>query len=145
MKLVLQRVESAKVTVDNNITSSIKKGLLIYVGISKNFNEEKLKYISEKVQKLRLWPDEHNKGFKKNIQEINGEILVVSQFTLHGKVKGNKPDFTDSMEYEKAKEIYEKFVNKLKGSNIKVETGIFGAKMKVESINDGPITLIVEK
>jgi D-tyrosyl-tRNA(Tyr) deacylase len=149
MKLVIQRVNSAKVTVDNKITGKINKGILIYLGISKDYNRQKLDWMVNKLLTLRLWQDEENenKGFQKNIEQIRGEILIVSQFTLFGDcTQGTKPKFNNSMEAQMAKEIYELFLEKLKEkTRLNIQTGEFQAMMQVESVNDGPITIILEK
>lgn len=144
MRLIIQRVKNASVEVDNKTVGEIEKGLLIFVGISKNFSEDKLDWTVRKVLNLRLWNSD-KKGFDLSVQDIEGEILVVSQFTLHGVIEGNKPNFKNSAGYEKAKETYERFVDKLKESELKIETGQFGAMMRVKIDNDGPVTLILEK
>ena len=145
MKVVIQRVNSASVEVDSKVVGSINKGLLIFVGISKNYSENKLDYVIRKILNLRLWASE-KKGFDLNIQDVGGEILVVSQFTLFSNCyEGNKPKFNDAAEKDLAKKVYEQFVSKLKESGIKVETGKFAAMMKVRLENDGPVTIILEK
>lgn len=145
MKIILQRVNHAKVTVNNSIIGQINKGLLLFIGISKEFSEEKLDPMVEKILKLRLW-ESNQKGFDLSIQDIQGEILIVSQFTLHADCnKGNKPCFNKSAQYEIAQKIYNQFINKIKQSGLKTQTGQFGAMMKVELENDGPVTLILEK
>lgn len=145
MKLVIKRVISAKVTVNQNVISSINNGLLIFVGISRDFNDKKLDYLANKVFNLRVWPSKE-KGFDLSVKDIKGEILIVSQFTLHGVVDGNKPNFRNSADYDFAKEKYEEFVHKVRNlSGLKVRTGEFGAMMKVDIENDGPVTIILEK
>ncbi len=146
MKLVLQRVNNASVTVDNEITGQINKGILILVGISKDYNEKKLDWMINKILTLRLWHTSE-KGFQKNIEEIQGDFLIVSQFTLHSDcTSGTKPNFSNSMESKKAEEIYNLFIEKLKNkTKRKVETGKFGAMMDVKLENSGPITLVLEK
>lgn len=149
MKLVLQRVNNASVTVENKIVGQIDKGLLILLGVSKDYSEKKLDWMVNKILSLRLWNDteNENKGFQKNIQDINGDFLIVSQFTLFGDcTQGTKPKFNDSMPGEKAKEIYELFLKKLKEkTDLKIQTGEFGAMMDVKLENSGPITIILEK
>jgi len=145
MKVILQRVNSAKVEVQNSIVGSISKGLLIYLGVSKEFTNEKLDWMVNKVLNLRIWQSEE-KGFDLSVQDIKGEILVISQFTLFGDCsKGQKPNFRNAQDFDKAEDTYNLFVNKLKESGLKVETGSFGAMMKISSENDGPVTLVVEK
>lgn len=149
MKLVLQRVSTASVTVNNNVVGQINQGLLILLGISKDYNEVKLDWMVNKILALRLWNDKdnENKGFQKNITDINGEFLIVSQFTLFGDcTQGTKPKFNNSMNGIDAKIIYELFIKKLKEkTKLKVATGVFGAMMDVKLENSGPITIILEK
>ncbi|MCA9459269.1 MAG: D-tyrosyl-tRNA(Tyr) deacylase [Nanoarchaeota archaeon] len=148
MKAVIQRVNFAKVLVENQVVGEIKKGLLVFLAVSRDFNEEKMNWMINKILKLRVWSSKE-KGFDLSVKDIeNGEILIVSQFTLFGDCsKSNKPNFRNSMEFEKAEEIYNEFVNKLKeeGNGLKIETGRFGAKMDVKLENDGPVTIILEK
>jgi len=144
MKAIIQRVNKAHVEVDNNIIGKINKGLVVLLGISKDWNDEKFDWLAKKIINLRIWGSE-TKGFDLSVNDIKGEILLVSQFTLHGKIKGNKPDFRNSLEFSLAQDIYEKFIIKLKESGLKVQTGEFGAKMKVSLENDGPVTIILEK
>lgn len=147
MKIVLQRVNSASVEVENSVIGEISKGILIFVGISKDFEVSKLDWMVNKVLSLRLWGDSDKPNFKMNIKDISGDILVVSQFTLFGDCSnGTKPCFNNSLEASKAKEIYTKFVDKLReNSKLNIQTGEFGAHMNVKLENDGPITLILEK
>lgn len=105
MKAILQRVNNAKVEVDNKIVGKINQGLLVFIGISNDWNQEKFDWIIKKIINLRLWKSD-KKGFDLSVKDINGEILVISQFTLHGEIKGNKPNFRNSLNYEEAKEIY---------------------------------------
>jgi len=144
MKAVIQRVNEANVKVDNKIVGQINKGLVVLLGISKDYSDEKFEWLAKKIINLRIWGSE-TKGFDLSINDIKGEILLVSQFTLHGSIKGNKPNFRNSLEYNLAQEVYERFISKLKESGLKVETGEFGAKMKVNLENDGPVTIILEK
>jgi D-tyrosyl-tRNA(Tyr) deacylase len=146
MKLVIQRVNSASVTVDNKVTGQINKGMLILLGISKDYTEQKLDWMINKILTLRIW-HENEKGFQKNIVDITGELLIVSQFTLFGDcTQGTKPKFNNSMPADKAEEIYKLFLKKLKEkTKLNIQTGIFGAMMDVKLENSGPITLILEK
>ena len=144
MKAVIQRVNNASVKVDNKTVGKIDKGLVVLLGISKDWTEEKFEWLAKKIINLRLWGSDV-KGFDLSLNDIKGDILLVSQFTLHGVVKGNKPNFRNSLDYETAEKIYEKFIIKLKESGLKIETGVFGAKMKVNLENDGPVTMIIEK
>ncbi len=144
MKAVLQRVTHAKVTVDGKVTGEIDKGLLVLVGVSPDDNDAIIKTVAEKIAGLRIFKDENEK-MNLSVQDIGGRILVISQFTLYADCKkGKRPSFTDAASGEFAKNTYEKFVGVL--SNIingKVETGIFGADMKVELLNDGPVTIVL--
>ncbi|MFP4402333.1 MAG: D-aminoacyl-tRNA deacylase [Candidatus Nanoarchaeia archaeon] len=145
MRVVLQRVKSASVSVDGKIVGECGRGLCLLVGISNEFEESKLDWMVNKILNLRCW-SENNWGFDLNVQDIKGEILVVSQFTLHGRVhKGAKPDFSKSMNYEDAQIIYKRFIQKLKEKGVSVQSGEFGAMMEVNIINDGPFTLVLEK
>lgn len=144
MKVVLQRVTSASVSVDSKAIGSIAKGLVVYVGISQDCTHEKLEWMAKKMLNLRLWASDQ-KGFDLSVQDVKGEILVISNFTLHGVIDGNKPNFRSAMQYEEAQKMYEVFVELLKNSNLKVETGEFGAKMDVSSVVDGPVNLVLER
>ena len=146
MKLVIQRVNSASVTVNKQITGQIDTGLLILLGVSKDYTEKKLDWMINKILTIKLWHTDE-KGFQKNIEEMRGDFLIVSQFTLHGDcTSGTKPNFSKSMESKKAEEIYNLFIKKLKQkTKRKVETGKFGAMMDVKLENSGPITIVLEK
>lgn len=143
MKLVIQRVDSASVTIENNLHSSIKKGLLVLFGVEKDDSEDMLEYFAQKLLKLRIFEDEQGK-MNKSVLDIEGEILVVSQFTLCAdSKKGTRPSFDNAKEPKAAKEYYEKFVEILKKSGINIKTGVFGAHMQVGLINNGPVTIIL--
>ncbi len=144
MKIVLQRVKEASVKVDNKIVGKINQGLLLLVGIEKADTQKEIDFLSQKIINLRIFEDENDK-MNRSCLDINGQILAVSQFTLAGSTKkGRRPSFDNSMEPKKASEYFELFVNELRKSNLKVETGIFGAYMEVSLINDGPVTFILE-
>ena len=145
MKLVIQRVKKSILKIDGVNISSIGYGMVILIGISKDDNSSKLKKVVSKLSKLRIFND-YNGKMNKNINDINGEILVVSQFTLYADLKkGNRPSFINAAEPIKASKIYHNFIEELQTViNSKVRTGKFGADMKVELINDGPVTLILE-
>ncbi len=144
MKTVITRVNSASVKVDNKLISEIKNGLLILVGFAENDNEEKIDYMVNKITNLRIFDDESG-IMNKSIKDTNGEILSVSQFTLYGDAsKGNRPSYIKALKGEEAIKLYDLFNKKL-NNIIKTKTGIFGAEMKVESTNDGPVTIIIEK
>ena len=144
MKTVVTRVKKASVTVDNKIISEIKNGLLVLVGFTENDDESKIDYMVNKITNLRIFDDEEG-IMNKSIKETDGEILSVSQFTLYGDAsKGNRPSYIKALKGEEAIKLYDLFNKKL-NEIIKTKTGIFGADMKVESINDGPVTIIIEK
>jgi len=143
MKLVIQRVKQAKVSFEN-IEKNINNGIVVFIGISKDDTEKNIQYLTDKILNLRIFPDEHGK-FDKSIIDINGEILVISEFTLYGNCKkGRRPDFIQAADKLLAQNLYNKFIEYLKKSNLKVETGEFGKHMLVEIHNDGPVTLIIE-
>lgn len=144
MKIVLQRVSRACVSVDNEKIGSIGRGIVLLVGIKDSDTEKDIEFLSDKCIHLRIFPDENDK-MNLSIKDIKGEILVVSQFTLYGDCrKGRRPSFSNAALPQKAEELYNKFVIKLKESGLKVETGKFQAKMLVEINNDGPVTFILE-
>lgn len=145
MRVVLQRVKSAKVEIDNEIKGQINEGLLVLVGFGDEDNEEKLDYMAEKLLKLRVFSDENDK-INLSVLDIGGEMLVVSQFTLYWSCKkGTRPSFDKAMEPKRAEELYNKFIDKLKKSNVNIETGEFGADMQVSLVNDGPVTVSLER
>ncbi|HIF84828.1 MAG TPA: D-tyrosyl-tRNA(Tyr) deacylase [Flavobacteriaceae bacterium] len=144
MIVVIQRVANASVKVEDKMVSSISNGMLILLGISNDDSEEDIIKMTNKISKLRIFNDE-NDIMNKNINEVNGEVLVVSQFTLYGNVKkGNRPSYIEAAKPDIAKPIYNLFIKQLDSLiNNKVQTGIFGAYMLVDIVNDGPVTLIV--
>ena len=144
MIVVIQRVINASVKVDEKVVSSINNGMLILLGISNDDSKEDIIKMTNKISKLRIFNDE-NDIMNKNVNEVNGEILVVSQFTLYGNVrKGNRPSYINAAKPDIAKPIYNLFIKQLDSLiNNKVQTGIFGAYMLVDIVNDGPVTLIV--
>ena len=144
MKIVLQRVSSASISVDGNIIGNIGKGYVVLLGIGTDDDYAKVEKLVSKLQKLRLFPDENGKT-NLSIENINGEILVVSQFTLYAdSSKGNRPSFINAAQPELAEELYEYFIKYATGKFFKVAHGIFGAAMHVKLVNDGPFTLILE-
>ena len=145
MKLVIQRVKWASVKVNNEIIGKIDKGFLVLLGVSPEDNEEIADYLVQKLIKLRIFEDENGK-MNLSLNDVSGELLIVSQFTLYADCSGgNRPSFTNAAKPEKANELYEYFMKKCIEQNIKVEHGKFGADMKVELLNDGPVTIILEK
>lgn len=144
MRAVVQRVSSSKVEVDGIVIGSINKGLNVLIGISKEDTYEDLKYIKEKIVNLRIFEDESSK-MNLSLLDIDGDILAISQFTLYGDCrKGRRPNFMDAEGGEKAERLYNEFIELLKETPLKIETGKFGADMKVDIQNDGPVTLILE-
>jgi D-aminoacyl-tRNA deacylase len=144
MRAIVQRVTYSKVIVDNKIIGEINKGFNILVGISKEDTLEDLKYLKDKVLNLRVFEDENEK-MNLSLLDVKGDILVISQSTLYGDCrKGRRPNFMEAEGGEKAKALYDEFVLMLKESNLKVETGEFGAYMKVDIQNDGPVTLMLD-
>ena len=145
MKLVIQRVNNAKVDVDNKTIGQIEKGFLVLIGVGPEDTKEIADSLVEKLCNLRIFEDENEK-MNLSIKDINGELLIVSQFTLYADCKkGNRPSFAGAAEPEKANALYEYFIEKCKDKVKKVEHGKFGADMKVSLLNDGPVTIILEK
>ena len=145
MRVVLQRVTSASVTVSEKTVGEIQKGLLVLVGIEDADTQEDIDWLVTKITQLRIFADE-NEVMNLSIEEVNGDLLVVSQFTLHAATKkGNRPSYIKAARPEVAIPLYEKFVSALEHKlNKKVPTGIFGADMKVALLNDGPVTIIID-
>ena len=145
MKIVLQKVKKASVSVDNKIVGSIDKGYCLLVGVHKESTEEDAKYLAKKISQARLFEDENDK-INLSLKDVGGSILSVSQFTLYAATKkGNRPSFTSAAGAEKANELYEKFNEYLREEGVKVETGIFQTMMEVNIVNDGPVTIVYEK
>lgn len=144
MRAVVQRVSSSKVTVDNEVIGSIDRGFNVLIGISKEDMVEDLKYIKDKLINLRVFEDGNDK-MNLSLLDVKGDILAISQFTLYGDCrKGRRPNFMNAMGGDEAKDLYIQFVNMLKETGLKVETGEFGAHMKVDIQNDGPVTILLD-
>ncbi len=144
MRTVIQRVRKAGVEVDGKIVGQIGKGILVYVGVERGDTEKEMAYMADKILNLRIFPDEE---YKMNlcVKDVEGSILSISQFTLASYIaKGRRPDFTNAEEPNNAEALYNKF-NECLSREIEVEKGVFGAMMQVESVNDGPVTFIIEK
>ena len=142
---VVQKVLNASVVVNKEEVGKINSGLLIFVGFTHNDDISNIKYIVNKIVNLRVFEDSNN-VMNLSALELNKELLVVSQFTLYADTsKGNRPSYINSLKHEEANVLYDLFVEELKKSNLKVETGIFRSDMKVSLINDGPTTIIIEK
>ncbi len=144
MKAVVQKVKRAKVSIDGNLFSSIDKGFLVLFGAEKGDNKNQADWLANKLSVLRCFPDENDK-MNLSLQDVNGSILVVSQFTLCADVKkGTRPSFDNAMKPDEAIEVYEYFITKLKEKSLSVKTGVFGAHMEVDLLNDGPVTFIID-
>lgn len=144
MKIVLQRVSYGSVKVDNKTVGEISKGFVLLFGVGNNDSEKNADFLADKCLNLRVFEDNEGK-MNLSINDIKGEILVVSQFTLYGDTKkGRRPSFVDAAPPEKAENLYNYFVNKIRESGLKTETGIFRADMQVEIHNNGPVTFILE-
>jgi len=145
MRAVIQRVSKASVTIDNKIYSQIKNGLLVFVGIEDADTAEDIEWLSNKIVNLRVFNDD-NGVMNVSVKDMNGDILTVSQFTLHASTKkGNRPSYIKASKPEFAIPMYEKFIKQLSNDLSKVVgTGVFGADMKVELLNDGPVTIVID-
>ena len=145
MRAIIQRVKKASVEVDNSIFSSINEGLVVLLGIENEDNENDIDWISSKITGLRIFND-HNKVMNNSVIDVNGEIIVVSQFTLHASTKkGNRPSYIKAAKSEFALKLYEKFLIHIGGKiNNKLKSGIFGAEMLVKIENDGPVTIFID-
>jgi D-tyrosyl-tRNA(Tyr) deacylase len=146
MRVIVQRVRSSSVTVDNQVVGKIGRGLNLLVGIAPTDTEAELAWMAKKCLDLRLFPRAGSDRWDLSVQEISGEILVVSQFTLYGDCrKGRRPSFDKAASPQQAEALYEKFVALLRESGLTVETGQFGAMMQIAIDNDGPVTLVLER
>ncbi|MBK7127946.1 MAG: D-tyrosyl-tRNA(Tyr) deacylase [Crocinitomicaceae bacterium] len=145
MRTVIQRVSSASVSIDGKVHGAIDSGLLVLVGFETADTEDDLKWLAQKICNLRIFSDDHGL-MNLSVKDINGNILLISQFTLHAKTKkGNRPSFIDAARPEQAIPLYEKFISQLELElNHPIQTGIFGANMQVSLTNDGPVTIWVD-
>lgn len=144
MRVVVQRAINASCVVNGEITGKIDKGFMILVGFTNGDSEADIKLLAKKVVGLRVFEDEAGK-MNLGLKDVSGEILAISQFTLYADCKkGNRPSFTDAMNYQKANEMFLDFVKELRAYDMKVETGVFGADMKINFVNDGPVTIILD-
>lgn len=145
MRLLVQRVKNAKVVVDKETVGEIGKGFLVLCGITHSDTEKEADYLANKLCNLRVFEDENEK-MNLSIKDIEGELLIVSQFTLYADcASGNRPSFTNAAKPEQANPLYEYFMQKCKKQNINVQKGIFGAHMEISLLNDGPVTIMLEK
>lgn len=144
MRAVVQRVKESSVKIDDKIVGKINKGFNVLIGISKDDTIEDLKYIKDKIMNLRVFEDENDK-MNLSIKDVNGELLIVSQFTLYGDCrKGRRPNFMNALSGDEAEKLYEEFLRMIREEDITLETGVFGADMEVSIINDGPVTLLID-
>ncbi len=144
MRTLLQKVSSACVKIEEKTIGKIEKGFLIFLGITHEDSEKDVKWLVNKIKNLRIFEDENEK-MNLSLSDVNGEVLIVSQFTLYGDcAKGRRPSFIKAAKPEFANELYLKFIEEFKKIGIKTETGKFGAHMKVELLNDGPVTIIID-
>lgn len=145
MRLVVQRVKNAKVDVNEKTVGAIDKGFLVLLGVTHTDTKETADYLVKKLCNLRVFEDENGK-MNLGLKDINGKLLIVSQFTLYADcTSGNRPSFVNAAKPDMANELYEYFCEKCKDNGIEVQRGIFGADMKVSLLNDGPVTIILEK
>ena len=145
MKIVVQRVKKADVKVDGEIVGKIDKGFMVLVGVTHTDTKENADYLAKKLCKLRVFEDENEK-MNLSLKDVGGKLLLISQFTLYANTAdGNRPSFIEAARPERANEIYEHFCEKCKEQGIEIQKGIFGAHMEVSLINDGPVTIIIEK
>jgi len=145
MKVVIQRVKNASVEVDGEVVGKIEKGFLVLVGIKVGDTKAQADYLVKKLCKLRVFTDENDK-MNLSLKDVNGKLLIVSQFTLYGNCNdGNRPSFIEAARPDEAIPLYEYFCDECAKKGIEVQRGIFGADMKVQLLNDGPVTIIVEK
>jgi len=144
MKALIQRVSEAKVDISKRTVARIQKGMLVFFSVLKGDTDADLEYLVKKISQLRIFEDDQKK-LNLSIQDINGEVLIVSQFTLSADCrKGNRPSFDSAEDPLKAKDMYIKFVERLRESGLKVDTGDFGSFMQVHLINDGPVTILLD-
>lgn len=144
MRVVIQRVLRASVKADGKENGSIKQGFLLLVGVEEEDTNEDVNYLTRKIANMRIFEDEEGK-MNLSLREVNGEILSISQFTLHADTKkGNRPSFIKAAKPDKADHLYEELNQNLRNEGFKVETGIFGADMEVSLINDGPVTILID-
>jgi len=145
MKAVIQRVREASVSIDNEVKGSIRQGLLVYLGIGEHDDNTDIEWLSKKILNMRIFSDESHL-MNRSVKDVDGEILVISQFTLHARTrKGNRPSFSSAAKPEQAIPLYERFIAALDAELDKpVQSGEFGADMQVASINDGPVTIVMD-
>ena len=143
MKVIIQRSKEASVEVNDKIIGKITHGYVLLIGFTNGDNKETVDKMINKIINLRIFSDTSDK-LNLSLKDVNGSVLSISQFTLYAKLNGRRPSFTDALNYKEAKELYEYFNHKLEIEEINVQTGEFGADMKVSLINDGPVTIIID-
>lgn len=144
MRAVVQRVKKARVRVEGKIVGEIANGILVYLGVEKDDNESDITYLSDKILNLRIFEDDDGK-MNRSLMDIAGEILIVSQFTLYGDCrKGRRPSFSQAGAQDMANSFYQKFIDTIKKTGTPTQAGTFQAHMEVESLNDGPVTLLLD-
>ncbi|NLM06299.1 MAG: D-tyrosyl-tRNA(Tyr) deacylase [Tissierellia bacterium] len=144
MRVVIQRVSEASCTIDGKVHSKIGKGLLVFFGVGQDDADEDMNFLLDKTLNLRIFEDNEGK-MNLSLQDIDGEILIISQFTLYGNVKkGRRPSFVEAADPKVGEEYYNKFVEEMKNRWEKVESGVFGADMKIGLVNDGPVTILID-
>lgn len=144
MRAVIQKVKHSSVTVDGEIVGKIGKGFMILLGVTHEDGDKEVKWLAKKIKDLRIFEDENEK-MNLSLEDVKGEVLIISQFTLYGDcIKGRRPSFTQAAKPDIAKKLYEDFIQEFSNFGIHTEHGIFGADMKVELLNDGPVTMIID-
>ena len=144
MRAVVQRVSSARVTVDDRRVGGIRAGLLVLVGIARDDGSDDVSYLADKVVGLRVFPDDDGR-MNRSVRDVGGDILLVSQFTLYGDCRrGRRPSFDGAAAPREARPVYDELVRRLRERGVSVETGVFQAHMKVDSVNDGPVTILLD-
>jgi len=145
VRVLIQRVSRARVAVGQDTVGEIGRGLCVFLGVGKQDNEQNADFFADKIRNLRVFDDEQGK-MNRSVADIGGEVLLVSQFTLYGDCrKGNRPSFTDAAPAEQAEQLYQRVAERLREAGLKVATGRFQAHMQVSLVNDGPVTLVLEK
>jgi D-tyrosyl-tRNA(Tyr) deacylase len=145
MRIVLQRVARASVSIDGRVVSKIGKGLLLLVGVGSGDSEERLSWLAEKCVTLRIFPDEEDR-MNRSLLDVGGEVLAISQFTLYADTrKGRRPSFIEAAPPGEAEPLFDRFVEIVRGHGVTVRNGVFGAMMDVELVNEGPVTIVMEK
>lgn len=144
MRAVIQKVKHSSVTIDGDVVGKIGKGFMILLGVTHEDGDKEVKWLAKKIKDLRIFEDENGK-MNLSLEDVKGEVLIISQFTLYGDcIKGRRPGFTQAARPELANKLYEDFINEFSSFGIHTEHGIFGADMKVELLNDGPVTMIID-